>query len=319
MGKFRSFKPLVHTDVAIISGFKQVVVTVCPKSRRIRMNKRWMEADLTQSVQKAVEKALIYDGSASINSLDIEVPDLSELPHRFNVDCFVTATVEGDEFHQSYQIPCLLEKEVCPIAMKQDEKYYQGVLQLRNASNTILETVLHHIQSLASKGIAINKTVPEPPNYDLYMNDRKAIISIARKIQSQFGGKLLEDARHFSYDWLKSKNIYRTNITLFLFSQVKHDVVSNRQGRLFRVLSVQQKMTLKAYDTAELVTVDAQEQDQYSVLPKKTIEVSSFIPSLSCIHPLTFQPVPVIDCPASFQKKTVEVFVGAEQLFFANG
>ena len=66
--------------------------------------------------------------------------------------------------------------------------YYQGILQLRDVNEEMLDFVYSQIKRRGN--VAITKTVNLPNGKDLYITSQKFISILGKKLRESFGGQL---------------------------------------------------------------------------------------------------------------------------------
>jgi len=112
--------------------------------------------------------------------------------------------------------------------------YYQGILQLRDINDEILEFV--HAQIEKRKDVAVTKTVNFPNGKDLYITSQKFIKILGKKLRESFGGNIKTSSKLHTRS-KTGRDLYRVNV---LYRPVKYrrgDVI-NIRGDDVRLLQV---------------------------------------------------------------------------------
>ena len=133
--------------------------------------------------------------------------------------------------------------------------YYQGILQLRDINDEILNFVRNQVKKRGDA--AITKAVRLDNGVDLYITSQKFIRMLGKKLKESFGGelkitsKLHTRSRH-------GKDLYRVNVLFRLSKYKKGDVVSVRGDKL-RLISIGKKIFARNLSTGRKVTIRRQD------------------------------------------------------------
>jgi len=129
--------------------------------------------------------------------------------------------------------------------------YYQGILQLRDINDEILNFVRNQIKKRGDA--SITKTMKFDNGVDFYITSQKFIRILGKKLKDSFGGelkissKLHTKSRH-------GKDLYRVNVLFKLSKYKKGDVVSVR-GDKVRLLSIGKKIFARNLKTGNKVRI----------------------------------------------------------------
>jgi len=102
-------------------------------------------------------------------------------------------------------------------------EYFEGQLQMRNINQEILNYVQKRITETGEQV----PTVKMHSRYDLDYNvsSRKLIHQIGIELRNKFGGTLKESEQLFSFDHLRSKNVYRLNVYYKAHEHERQEIV----------------------------------------------------------------------------------------------
>ncbi|MBW3017132.1 hypothetical protein KY316_02070 [Candidatus Woesearchaeota archaeon] len=173
------------------------------------------------------------------------------------------------------------------MAYDKNPQYFEGVIQLRNCSQEILDFVIYRFEK---NEIGIAKIVKVSDGFDIYSASNKFSRKIGKMLVRQFGGELRETSRLFTKDKLTSKNVYRLTVYYKAPLIKKNDVVVLKD-KIIQVTSLE-KSSIKGTDlvTGKRITMPAKGAE---VLEKKKVSVVRIKPFVEVMHPETFQPVEV--------------------------
>jgi len=124
--------------------------------------------------------------------------------------------------------------------------YFEGVLQLRNPSNALIDFIMNQIKK--AKTVTIAKAVPQPRGVDYYISSQKFLRQLARILPRNFPGILKSTRKLFTRKRITSKNVYRVNILFRMVAFKKGDVLTLR-GTEYKVLVMGKQVTLQDVKT----------------------------------------------------------------------
>ncbi|USN45875.1 MAG: hypothetical protein H6502_01960 [Candidatus Woesearchaeota archaeon] len=120
----------------------------------------------------------------------------------------VVLTREGEEF----RVPLEIEKLNDPALEKLGTNYFEGILQLRNATNEVLDFVHEKVAAARHRGVGINKIVEEGNGANLYFTKKSYLPRLGQALIRKFGGQMKSSPQLFSVDKQSGKNLYRLNV-----------------------------------------------------------------------------------------------------------
>ena len=129
--------------------------------------------------------------------------------------------------------------------------YYQGILQLRDINDEILNFVRNQIKKRWDA--AITKTVKLDNGVDFYITSQKFIRILGKKLKESFGGELNVSSQLHTKS-RHGKDLYRVNVLFKLSKYKKGDVVTVR-GDKVRLIRIGKKIFAKDLKTGKKVTI----------------------------------------------------------------
>ncbi|MFH1683018.1 MAG: NMD3-related protein [Candidatus Woesearchaeota archaeon] len=136
--------------------------------------------------------------------------------------------------------------------MNKNPQYFEGVLQLRNPTQKIIDFVADRVEE--NEDVWIAKTVKHKTGLDLYMSSNKFLLKIGKRLKEKFPGKLLKTKTLFTQHRLTSKKVYRGCILFKNYSVKKGDVLDIR-GDSIKVISVKKDIFGKNTKTNKKVHI----------------------------------------------------------------
>jgi len=129
--------------------------------------------------------------------------------------------------------------------MKNEEKhkgYFEGILQLRNPSEELMDYVYTAIKKDQQARIAQDINVKG--GIDLYLTSQRYTLSLGKSIKERFPGILRTSRKLFTFRRAEGKKVYRVTVLFRLFS-FKINSVINISGEEYQVIRIEKQVTLK--------------------------------------------------------------------------
>lgn len=117
--------------------------------------------------------------------------------------------------------------------------YFEGVLQLRNASKKLKDYVKKEMEE---NRVYVAKTAKAKDGIDMWVSSNKFLLSIAKKLKANFNGDMKISRKIYSRDRMTQKDIWR--ITVF-FKEVPFKINQKMmiKGDEYRIASLGKKVT----------------------------------------------------------------------------
>jgi len=90
-----------------------------------------------------------------------------------------------------------------------NNKYYEAILQLRPRNLALIKLTLDYIKD---GNFLISKEIDKKFGLDLYLNNKRGAISIARKLKKRFKGEIKLSRKLYSVDRMTSKRLWRVTV-----------------------------------------------------------------------------------------------------------
>ena len=129
--------------------------------------------------------------------------------------------------------------------------YFQGILQLRNVNNDVMDFVKQQVNK--RDDVAITKVVKQPNGYDYYITSQKYLQTIGKKLRESFGGFLKTSSRLHTRS-RTGKDLYRVNV-LFKMSKYKVGSIVNVRGDDYKILRMGFRIFAKEVRTGRKKTL----------------------------------------------------------------
>ena len=140
--------------------------------------------------------------------------------------------------------------------MDKPENYFEGVLQLRNPNEKILNYVDNEIKNKENVWIA-KKTITKN-GIDLLMSSNKFLKEIGKKLKNRFPGVLKETRTLYSQNHLTSKEVYR-GCVMFRFVDIKKGDIITKRGDKLEIISIANDVLVKNLETNKKIHISFEE------------------------------------------------------------
>jgi len=110
------------------------------------------------------------------------------------------------------------------MVMEHHDKYFEGILQLRNPTNEVVRFVKDSVDRQATVHIARAEKVRG--GIDFYLSSNRYLVKIGKILQTKFGGEIKRSSKLHSVHKQTSKLLYRGTILFRMPSFVKGDTIT---------------------------------------------------------------------------------------------
>ncbi|MBU1201548.1 MAG: 60S ribosomal export protein NMD3 [Nanoarchaeota archaeon] len=176
--------------------YKDVVVRVCDCKKYFYRN-RWVSFTSLKQVAEKIAKESIKDNVKITSLIDEKIEK-----KKFEIE-----VVKNNEL---FIIEGKLIVDRCPVCSKRGTPYFESVIQIRPKKKELYDFI--KIQADKNKEVFITKIVELKDGYDFYTSSNKFALGIGKKLSKSFKGELKTSRRLFSFDKMKSKNLYRATV-----------------------------------------------------------------------------------------------------------
>ena len=107
--------------------------------------------------------------------------------------------------------------------------YYQGILQLRDVNEEILNFVSNQIKKRGD--VAVTKTVKLQNGIDLYITSQKFIRILGKKLRDSFGGEIKVSSKLHTRS-KTGKDLFRVNVFFRLPKYKRGDIIEVRGDKV---------------------------------------------------------------------------------------
>lgn len=134
------------------------------------------------------------------------------------------------------------------------KEYFEGVLQLRNASDEAVDWVYDEIQRTGKTRVAKAKEVAG--GIDLYLSSQHYMQTLGRQLQQRFGGILKITSRLHTRNSLTSRDVYRMTVLFRQLPFTTRDIITYH-GERWKILSTGNQVRIQNMQSGEKKRVPA--------------------------------------------------------------
>ena len=218
--------------------------------------------------------------------------------------------VEISRDNDLFIVPGKLEISYCDNCAKQQGDYFEGVLQLRNVNDKIIDFIKDYLKN---NNVFISKESKQPNGYDITVSDKKKIQNLGSMLHKKYGGTLKISPRLHTRNKQTSKDVYRVNVYYESPNYKVGDVIKV-ENKLIFIAGIKKNIIGKDLPTGKNMSVDLSNKEYEILIPKKTT-VSKIHPNVEVLDPETYQSIPVQNSKKVKQGEKVKI-VNDHGLFY---
>tara|TARA_Y100000034_G_scaffold44576_1_gene54733 strand:- start:24937 stop:25551 length:615 start_codon:yes stop_codon:yes gene_type:complete len=176
------------------------------------------------------------------------------------------------------------------VAKHNPNQYFEGVLQIRNPNQKVMDFLLRYVKKYEKKNVYIAKEAKVKNGVDIYLSSKKFLRTISNKLYEEFGGIVSLNEHLFSQDKQTGRHIFRLNVLFKVPEFGKSDVIVFNK-KLVLVKNVSKKVS--GTDIVLNKKISFKYSDKVSVLDTYETTISKIKPSVEVLHPETYESVEV--------------------------
>ncbi|MGV8169418.1 MAG: NMD3-related protein [Candidatus Nanoarchaeia archaeon] len=258
--------------------YKPINIKICP-SKRVFFQGKWAPFNTFEELSERLARKFIKQEVVVEKPLEFEEeffakPGLSKI-------FFMEVERNGKVF----RVPVNIEVTLSPAVSKVGSTYFEGILQLRNATQEVKEYVNNYTKK---NGVFINKTVDKGKDVDYFFVKKKQMNPLSLKLMRNFGAKIESNAQLFSYNRQTSKDIFRVNVLVTIPDFCVGDVVEANDSP-FLVKETSKIITGVNLITGKKATFRSEDSASIKKLKKQKSKVVMVQPELKALDQETYQ------------------------------
>ncbi len=214
-----------------------------------------------------------------IEELPAGVAYLSYEPVNWHIDYFPAIVIYEIEIkarihelqrelhHEKKTVTVYVRQTVCPRCQKFLGGYFEAILQVRAEERELTKEERDEIVKLVQEKVDeimkkdrmgfIQDTVELEEGIDFYMGSTRSARRLAQAIRDRYGGTISEAYELVGLDRQTSKEVYRTSVSVRLPKFRRGDIVSDKNGNIYRV----DEVNGKGMNLTNLATHESEHKD----------------------------------------------------------
>ena len=230
-------------------GFKDIVIKKCIGCDRFMVRHQWLSfRNADEGIVKATQPNIKNPRKLR---LDI-VPRYRQLKDKPGAKQDIELEITAD--HQEFVLPAVVEFTYCPKCSKAGSQYFEGTLQIREATPELLDFVRRDIAKHARDGVHVTKESGKGKNIDFRLTSTKYMRALGKKLKQKFNGELTETSKLFSRNKQTSKEVHRTTVLFKMRKYKIGDIVKSR-GRKVKIKTIGKRVSGVDVETGKKVFV----------------------------------------------------------------
>ena len=148
---------------------------------------------------------------------------------------FISGSLEDQTITEQHPLTVRIRHNTCEICSREAGGYYEAILQIRAEQRTFtnaelktlrsaVETMVGQFQESGKRGLFITDIAEKREGLDFFLSEKGTALSIAKKIQEQFGGDFKQSAS--SAGMKDSRQVYRMTYLVRIPAYRKGDFFS---------------------------------------------------------------------------------------------
>ncbi|MCH8003427.1 MAG: hypothetical protein IH934_02250 [Nanoarchaeota archaeon] len=130
--------------------------------------------------------------------------------------------------------------------------YYEGILQLRNIRDEVVEFAIKEVEK--SENVHIAKIKKVTNGIDIYISPQKYLRSLGNKLQKRFGGQIIVSTKLHTISRVTGRELYRVNM-LFRIPNFKKGDIIEYKGDKIKIIAVHKKVFAKNIKTGKKLNI----------------------------------------------------------------
>lgn len=135
-------------------------------------------------------------------------------------------------------------------------EYFEGILQLRNPTDELIEFVAKEIEKKGNVFVAKTKKVVN--GLDVYISSQRYLRTLGNKLQERFHGQPEVSSSLHTRNRQTSRDVYRVNVLFRMPSFGKGDIITYK-GDKIEIIGMSKKVLAKDMKTGKKLTLNYKE------------------------------------------------------------
>lgn len=207
-------------------------IIMCPRCSSYKYKNTWVREPFDDILKRYVKEAFTIN--PELKHVEIQT-QCKEQERILACMVFISGSLEGQTITEQHPLTVRIRHNTCEICSREAGGYYEAILQIRaeqrkftNAElktlQSAVETMVGQFQESGKRGLFITDIAEKREGLDFFLSEKGPALSIAKKIQEQFGGDFKQSAS--SAGMKDSRQVYRMTYLVRIPAYRKGDFFS---------------------------------------------------------------------------------------------
>ena len=190
-------------------------ITMCPRCSSYKCKNTWIRETFNDILKRSVKEAFTINPELKDVEIQIQCKEQGRI---FVCMVYISGSLGGHTIIEKHPLTIRIRHNTCEICSREAGGYYEAILQIRTEQRkftkteiktlqSAVETMVGQFQVSGKRGLFITDFVIKPEGLDFFLSEKGTALSIAKKIQEQFGGDFKQSAA--SAGMKDSRQVYR--------------------------------------------------------------------------------------------------------------
>jgi len=204
---------------------------MCPRCSSYKYKNTWVQESFDDILKRNIKNAF----SVSPELKDVQIQTRCKEQERI-LACmvFISGSLEDQKITEQHPLTIRIRHNTCEICSQEAGGYYEAILQIRAEQRTFtnaelktlrsaIETMVGQFQESGKRGLFITDIAEKREGLDFFLSEKGTALTIAKKIQEQFGGDFKQSAS--STGMKDSRQVYRMTYLVRIPAYRKGDFI----------------------------------------------------------------------------------------------
>ncbi|VVB59889.1 NMD3 family protein [uncultured archaeon] len=207
-------------------------IVMCPRCSSYKYKNTWLRETFDDVLKRCVKDAFTVNPELK----HVEIQTMCKEQERI-LACmvFISGSLEDQMITERHPLTVRIRHNTCDICSREAGGYYEATIQIRAEQRTFtntelktlqntVETLVEQFQASGKRGLFITDIAKKREGLYFFLSEKGTALSIAKKIQEQFGGDFKQSAS--SAGMKDSRQIYRMTYLIRIPAYRKGDFFS---------------------------------------------------------------------------------------------
>ena len=190
-------------------------IIMCPRCSSYKLKNTWVQESFKDILNRQVKEAFTINPELKQVQIHTECKEQERIH-----SCLVSISgyLEGQTIMEQHPLTVRIRHATCETCSREAGGYYEATVQIRAEHRTFthkelktlrfaVETMVEQFQVSGKRGLFIADIAEKREGLDFFLSEKGTALSIAKKIQEQFGGDFKQSAS--SAGMKDSRQVYR--------------------------------------------------------------------------------------------------------------